>query len=72
MLATALGKQTTAAGIDLYQHPSGRVYTGAGAAEYTFAWPAWHSEKCELASLRAAIKLSERPVELHPHLWSLL
>lgn len=74
LLAVALGKKTAAAGIDLYKHPSGQVYTAGGRAPAAepFAWPSWHSEACELASLRAAIKSSGGAVDLHPHLRSLL
>lgn len=70
LLAIALGKQTMAAGIDLYKHPSGCVYAGTSAEPFT--WPGWHSEACEKAHLHSALRQAEKPIDLHPHLGSLL
>jgi len=72
MLAVALGKQTTAAGIDLYKHPSGLVYSEDTTTMDQYAWPKWHSESCDMVYLHAALKRSELPVNVHPHLRSLL
>jgi hypothetical protein len=65
MLAIALQKQTTIAGIDLYKHPSGNMYNGEPPSA---TWPSWHSEACDIEHIRLALNKSIRPVCLHPFL----
>jgi hypothetical protein len=54
----ALGKRITVAGIDLYRHPSGKMYADAQATQ---AWPPKHSEACDVENLRrVAERLGDR------------
>jgi hypothetical protein len=69
MLAIALEKQTTIAGIDLYKHPSGNMYNNEPAG---VTWPSWHSEACDVAHIRLALNKATRPVYLHPFLEELI
>ncbi len=71
MLAVALSKHITVAGIDLYKHPSGRVYNGE-VATYKFTWPNWHSEACETTHISAALTKAGKSVRVHPRLERLL
>jgi hypothetical protein len=70
MLAVALEKQTTVAGIDLYKHPSGNMYHGEPTSIQDGNWPAWHSEACDVAHIRLALSQATKPVALHPFLES--
>lgn len=72
MMAVALKKSTTVAGIDLYKHPSGSDYTGGTPTRGQFVWPSGHSEDCDKTHLRAAMNLAGKPVRLHPVLQALL
>ena len=69
LLATALNKRVTLAGIDLYRHPTGKMYVGE---QPTTKWPDQHSERCDRKHLRIAIdNLGER-AQVHPLLTKLL
>lgn len=69
LLAAALEKRVTVAGIDLYRHPSGRAYTNDQPHR---SLPKQHDESCDLAHIQAALdRLGDR-VTVHPFLQSLL
>lgn len=70
LLAAALGKHATIAGIDLYRHPSGQMYTDPAAA--TPLWPDRHSEGCDTSHIRAALERLQIKATVHPWLQQLL
>lgn len=70
LLATALGKPTDVAGIDLYRHPSGQTYV-SGPQPQT-KWPAWHSEACDRDFLHRAKASAKAPLRWGEPLASLL
>lgn len=66
LLAAALGKPTTVAGIDLYRHPDGRMYVGQPPSQSD--WPSHHSEACDVHHIGNALeRLKDRAV-IHPFL----
>ncbi|MCC6681261.1 MAG: hypothetical protein IT445_10220 [Phycisphaeraceae bacterium] len=69
LLASALGKHVTVAGIDLYQHDSGRAYLND---QHHPGWPAKHSEACDLRHIRFALERLGEQACIHPHLTSRL
>jgi len=69
LLAAALDKPVTVAGIDLYRHPTGRAYVNDQAHD---GWPKQHSEACDTAHIRGAIDHLAGRATLHPHLAGLL
>jgi hypothetical protein len=71
LLAAALGKRADVAGIDLYQHPSGRTYSIDRHKE-RFEWPKHHSLECDLRYLRRAVEHRPRNFNLSPALKSAL
>ncbi len=72
MLAIAMEKQTTVAGVDLYKHPSGNMYNGEPPVTPGVIWPSWHTEACDVAHIRLALNKAVKPVYLHPFLEGLL
>ena len=54
MVAAALSRRTFVAGIDLYRHPSGRMYVDRQLEIGHFAWPSHHSEAIDVEHLRRA------------------
>ena len=72
MLAVALQKETAVAGIDLYSHPSGILYSGQGPESQDFRYPDWHSRDCDTSHIRAAVGRAVKPVAIHPILADLL
>jgi hypothetical protein len=68
-VAVALGKAVAVAGIDLYQHASGKAYVDDQPFE---GLPARHSAARDKAAIARAMKLAKRPVTLHPHLAKLM
>lgn len=71
LLAISLGKPVHLAGIDLYQHPSGRTYVG-GIEPVAFEWPERHSLETDLGVLRTAISRHGDRVHAPEHLMSLV
>jgi hypothetical protein len=69
LLGAALNKRITLAGIDLYSHPTGRMYVGEPA---TPKWPDRHSEACDRAHLQLALDRLADKVKIHPLLAKLL
>lgn len=69
LLATALHKEVVVAGIDLYQHPSGRTYTNGQSFG---GLPAHHSKACDLAHVQIAIQQVGNRSAVHPLLHNLL
>lgn len=57
LLAAALEKDVCVAGIDLYRHPSGRMYVEEKLEEDRTIWPAKHSEQVDVHYLRRAANL---------------
>jgi len=72
MLAIALGKQVDVVGVDLYQHPSGKVYANDHLLTRDFTLPARHSRACDLAHLRQALTQATASVRLTEHLQHLI
>jgi hypothetical protein len=69
LLAAALGKRVTVAGIDLYRHPTGQAYMN----EQTFrGLPKQHSEACDLAHIRRAFDRLGENKSVNPHLAQLV
>ena len=61
MLAAALAKPAFVTGIDLYRHPSGRMYVDRQLEIGHFVWPSQHSEAIDVKHLRrAADRLGDR------------
>ena len=70
LLAAALDKRVTVAGIDLYRHPSGRAYTNDQSPHNLL--PARHNQTCDRTHLNTALaRLGDRAT-VHPHLSQLL
>lgn len=55
MVAAALDKPTCVAGIDLYRHPSGRMYVHRKLEEGHVIWPNKHSEAVDIEHLRLVV-----------------
>ncbi len=68
LLATSLGKRTAAFGIDLYQHPGGKVYAHDIEPPPAFALPPRHSRECDLHYLRRALGKATAELILPRHL----
>jgi len=71
LLAVSLGKPVQVAGIDLYQHPSGKTYA-SDTAPSTHVMPHMHSVDCDLRHLRAALAKHGALMHLTPNLRELL
>jgi hypothetical protein len=71
LLAIALEKEVCLAGIDLYQHPSGKSYVTDQTTSAT-AFPVRHSVECEITHLRRGLAMARRPVNLTPNLAAIL
>lgn len=69
LLAVALGKRIDVAGIDLYRHPSGKMYVSEPDTE---KWPARHSEACDLYWLGLARDRAAAGIGLSPLVTELL
>jgi hypothetical protein len=74
LVAAALQRPTTAAGIDLYRHPSGKRYAAAARRPPDAPtppppdapWPARHSFDCDLQHVRLAANALGDRGNLHP------
>jgi hypothetical protein len=69
LLAVALGKRIDVAGIDLYRHPSGKMYVSEPDTE---KWPPRHSEACDLDCLGLARDRAVAGIGLSPLVTELL
>jgi len=58
MLAAALGKRATIGGIDLYRHPSGRMYSTRELEQGFEHYPAQHSFDCDAMHLCRAARMA--------------
>lgn len=73
LLAIALRKSVSIAGIDLYQHPSGKAYVTSGPDSMaTFSWPERHSFECDLQNLQRAVAQARKPVRMSDDLRRIL
>jgi hypothetical protein len=57
LLAAAVCRRVTVAGVDLYRHPTGRMYHAPPPGQPHVAWPDRHSEACDTEHLRRAAAL---------------
>ena len=69
LLAAALSKPVVVAGIDLYQHPSGKAYTND---QPFLGLPAQHSQACDRAHLLSVLHRLGDQAAVHPFLRELL
>jgi pantothenate kinase len=58
MVAAALGKRATIAGIDLYRHPSGRMYRTRELELGYETYPSHHSHDCDAKHLARAAQMA--------------
>jgi hypothetical protein len=69
LLAVALKKEVYVAGIDLYRHPTGKVYVNAKpSTPPEELWPKHHSESCDMAHLQLAALNAGSRLHLNPPL----
>jgi len=71
LLAISLKKPVHIAGIDLYQHPSGKTYAG-GVEPVSHELPEVHSIDCDLLNLRRATKKYPNAIHIPESLKKLL
>jgi len=72
LLAAALEKSVTVAGIDLYRHASGRRYAHGSALTESRQWPDRHSEACDMKHIADALKRVGDRATVHPLLGGLM
>lgn len=70
LLAAALDKPTTVAGIDLYRHPNGQMYVGQPPSQLD--WPSHHSEACDKLHIRNVMQRLDGRFACHPFLSELM